>query len=1030
MSWLSRSGLVLIVLIGLVLPGKPLVQRAAAQSAGPRLVETSATGLVFEVDVPLPTLEDVQAAGQVFQRISLPGYEAAGAPGHPQLPQTTVVLGIPTEGTVELRVIDAKVEAVPGAWTIYPQPAWGIQRDPESGEALDLAGVQEQFAWDADAYGADQFQPAEVVALAETAFVRNQRLARVQIQPVQYNPAQGALRVYRTLRVAVTFSGAQPGAAPSAAAPDVFDPLLQAQLLNYDQARIWRSERGQPLTSGHAPDIAYPGDTSRPWFKTYLRSSGLYKVTLADLQGAELAPLAAANPAYLQVWTHGQQVAAHFIGDNDAQFEAGELLLFYANIEPDIYSETDVYWLSVGDAPGLRMTTSSAAPSGVVTDSSDALTAHLEEDYLYRNDLPRYGVPTQYPRWYWTELNSLFSPSFSLDVTLPAALTSGYDALVRVRMMGGSTSSVSPHHRVRVELNGQTVGVLTWNDFLAKEQEFQAPAAWLRNGPNQVTLAVESRPGVTLDSSYLDWVEIDYRRSLTAVNGSRLSFQADGAGRREYQAGGFGGADALAFDVTNAVAPVRLTGVQVVQAGQQPASEPPASAPAAIGDVRQVFLPIASISSPTSGAAYSVRFSQTSAAPRSYEVVRVSALNSVAPLSRDTGSTLRRTTNRADYLLISHRDLWPAAQALANHRQARGLTVALIDVQDVYDEFANGRLDPRALRDFVAYAYGNWQAPAPAYLMLLGSSHYDYRMRSGLTTQPILVPTYFTCVDPWVCEVAVENEFVTVSGDDRMPDLALGRLPARTLAEATVMVNKVMAYESSPPAGSWARTLAFVSDNARDANGVPDPAGNFEALTEGIIATVPSSYAVNRVFFDPYPADDNGEPFRYRTASATTDAIVAAVNSGAVFLNYSGHAGVTTWAHEAILRMRDVGRNDVTRFANGPRQPIVLDMACASGNFADPLYTGLEVMMLTWSSGGSVAGWGATGFGVATGHDQLHRGFYQAVFNNGVRTLGLATAAGKQNLWATGQNLDLLDTFDLLGDPALRINLSAAANAP
>ncbi len=52
--------------------------------------------------------------------------------------------------------------------------------------------------------------------------------------------------------------------------------------------------------------------------------------------------------------------------------------------------------------------------------------------------------------------------------------------------------------------------------------------------------------------------------------------------------------------------------------------------------------------------------------------------------------------------------------------------------------------------------------------------------------------------------------------------------------------------------------------------------------------------------------------------------------------------------------------------------------------------------MLGWTAGGSVAGWGATGFGVATGHDQLHRGFYQAVFNSGVRTLGLATAAGKQ----------------------------------
>lgn len=987
--------------------------------------------MVFELDVPLPQVEEVQADGHVFQRLSMPGYELAGAAGQPGLPQITTLLGMPVEGDVELRIAEAKIEELPGPWTIYPQPEWVVQRDAESGEAVALAGVQEQFAWDTEAYRADEFQPAEVAAVAETAFSRGQRVARIQIQPVQYNPAQRALRIYRFLRVEVAFTGAQPGAAqPAQPVEGDFGLLLQSQLLNGDQARLWRSERGQPLVTSHAPDIVYPGDTSRTWFKTALRASGFYKITLDDLQGPDLAPLAAANPAFLQVWARGQQVRAYFAGDGDAQFEPGEALLFYAQIDPDIYSETDVYWLAVGDTPGLRVTASSAAPSGNVTDTSDALTARLEEDNIYRNDLPRFGVPTQHPRWYWAELHNLFAPAFTRYFTLPAALTSGYDAVLRVRMMGGSDSTASPHHRIRVELNGQVVGVMTWDGYVAAQSEFQVPAARLRRGLNQVTLAVVSQANVPIDRTYVDWIEIDYRRSLVAVN-NRLDFTADGVGRREYQVQGFGGLDVLAFDVTNAAAPVRLTGLQVAQAVQQPEDGDAAQAPdAAAVDDRRVYLPIAGSPGLASSPAYSVRFGQASTAARSYEVVRIGSVNSIAPLSRDTGSSLRSAANRADYLLISHRDLWPAAQALANHRRARGLSVAVVDVQDVYDEFANGRLDPRAIRDFVAFAYGNWQAPAPAYLMLLGSSHYDYRMRSGLTTQPILVPTYFACVDPWVCEVAVENEFVTVSGSDRMPDLALGRLPARTLAEATMMVNKIISYENSPPAGSWAGTLAFVADNTRDAAGVPDQAGDFEAITEGVIAGVPSQYAVNRVYFDPYPADDNGEPYRHRTPEATTDAIVAAVNSGAVILNYGGHAGVTTWAHEAILRARDVGRNDITRFANGPRQPIVLDMACASGNFADPLYTGIEVMMLGWGSGGSVAGWAATGFGVATGHDRLHRGFYQVVFNNGVRTLGLATAAGKQNLWITGQNLDLLDTFDLLGDPALRINLRPAVEAP
>jgi hypothetical protein len=43
-----------------------------------------------------------------------------------------------------------------------------------------------------------------------------------------------------------------------------------------------------------------------------------------------------------------------------------------------------------------------------------------------------------------------------------------------------------------------------------------------------------------------------------------------------------------------------------------------------------------------------------------------------------------------------------------------------------------------------------------------------------------------------------------------------------------------------------------------------------------------------------------------------------------------------------------------------------------------------------------------------------------------VQTLGEATLAGKLLLASTGQNLDLLDTFVLLGDPAMRLNRTLA----
>jgi hypothetical protein len=70
---------------------------------------------------------------------------------------------------------------------------------------------------------------------------------------------------------------------------------------------------------------------------------------------------------------------------------------------------------------------------------------------------------------------------------------------------------------------------------------------------------------------------------------------------------------------------------------------------------------------------------------------------------------------------------------------------------------------------------------------------------------------------------------------------------------------------------------------------------------------------------------------------------------------------------------------------------------------------------------GGVATFSATGLGVATGHDHLQHGFYASLFNNGVWELGFAADAGKVNLFTNGWSYDLLHTFTIFGDPALRI---------
>ena len=87
-----------------------------------------------------------------------------------------------------------------------------------------------------------------------------------------------------------------------------------------------------------------------------------------------------------------------------------------------------------------------------------------------------------------------------------------------------------------------------------------------------------------------------------------------------------------------------------------------------------------------------------------------------AAVVEDSGSDLAETANGADYILITHKDIgwdgsgsaYPWLDDLAALRQAQGLRVKLVNVQDIYDEFSYGLVTPQAIKDFLTYAYENW----------------------------------------------------------------------------------------------------------------------------------------------------------------------------------------------------------------------------------------------------------------------------------------------------------------------------------
>ena len=130
---------------------------------------------------------------------------------------------------------------------------------------------------------------------------------------------------------------------------------------------------------------------------------------------------------------------------------------------------------------------------------------------------------------------------------------------------------------------------------------------------------------------------------------------------------------------------------------------------------------------------------------------RYLSINTPESIVENSVSDLADTANGADYILITHRDLgWDIngdaeswLTRIVDHRETQGLRVVVVDVQDIFDEFSYGMTTPVAIKDFLAYAYDNWTAPAPQYVLLVGDAIYDFHDRWG-TGKINYVPAYLS----------------------------------------------------------------------------------------------------------------------------------------------------------------------------------------------------------------------------------------------------------------------------------------------
>ena len=376
--------------------------------------------------------------------------------------------------------------------------------------------------------------------------------------------------------------------------------------------------------------------------------------------------------------------------------------------------------------------------------------------------------------------------------------------------------------------------------------------------------------------------------------------------------------------------------------------------------------------------------------PTAYLASASAGLKTPVALTPFRTPRLRVTTNHADLVVLAGAGLHDAAQRLADYRASQGLDSMVVDLDEVTDEFAFGLPDPHAIPAFLAYTRSAWRT-APRYLVLAGAGTVDYRDLLGFGGNPL--PPLFISTDDGI--FPSDGRLGDLVADDGLPELAVGRIPAHTAAELNAYVDKIIAYETGPD-GGWVGSAIALAD-------APDRGANFVTGSEQVAGYL-SGYNVDRIYLGSTTIEDARSRLLHDLAA------------GASIVDYNGHGGLDRLASGGLL-----ASSDVASLGNGARLPVLTAMTCTVNRFAVPGFSSLGELLVNQAAGGAVAVWAPSGLSIHFEADLLAQRFYRHLGDTDGARLGDMVLRALQDFQTQGGSKAMLQIYNLLGDPALRL---------
>jgi len=754
---------------------------------------------------------------------------------------------------------------------------------------------------------------------------------------------------------------------------------------------------------------------SGTWYKLSVEASGMYVIDYNLLKSMGLNP-ENIDPRSIRLYGNGGGMLPQkneadryddlvenpiFVsGEADGVFDPSDYVLFYA-LGPhtvsynaslnqfehtyNLYSNKAFYFLTVSNIAGKRVSSRASLASAdqavntfddfVFTENDQTNIIHSGRlwlgdkfDYISTSKVYTYNLPGLVP-------NSDFKITGSFAAASPVSTAFS----VKVNGVNAGSAAISSIDFPDAE---KPRAALTQKEFILNTNAFGASS--------QINLNLMYNTGGTSSSTgYLNFLALNYKRGLALYGNqtSFCSFASLATGSTEYQVGNVSGGTVI-WDVTNPLSPVAQNYTLV-------------------GNTAHFNVESTTLH-------HFIVFSGNSfAKPAFVNQIQNQNLHAIgAPVP--------------ELLIITANQFVSEAQRLANYRSGMGISAKVVTVDQVYNEFSSGAQDITAIRDFVKMVYDRSAGgDSLKYLLLFGACSYDYKDRIPQNTN--YVPTYearesFNPVSTYSSDDffgfmdAYEGDWLEPSPLKHLMDIGVGRLPFTNIADAGIMVNKIIDYETNQETRKkWRNEICVVADDG-EANAFQNDA---EKISSQISSTAPQ-FNISKLYLDAYPQTPSpgGE-----LSLEAKKLLSQKAEQGMLILNYIGHGGTTGWSQEKVLEV-----SDILSWNNYEKLPFMVTATCDFGVYDDPAVVSAAVYALKSSTGGAIALMTTSRPVYISSNYQINAALYTCIFNKEKGNwLPLGTIMKRTKNETIGNNDPSISdavynrNYSLLGDPSLTL---------